>query len=205
MTSTNPVSTALCRCLRWWILYSVHNHNDVNQPCLQCTLQVYSLVDSVHTALNSTQRTCSKGASLLKWFYPLIYRNYIFPMWAEIIFYNFLNFFLFPFVKSFRCKRFIQTACLDVHPPPLQPLSSTHSTFKDNPWPNVPGIIPELTTPTQSEQTIVIVNTYYDVYQPCQDLVQCTNCLINKRANLRKSKKCYSPESALWLWQGIKL
>ena len=157
MTSTNPVSTALCRCLRWWILYSVHNHNDVNQPCLQCTLQVYSLVDSVHTALNSTQRTCSKGASLLKWFYPLIYRNYIFPMWAEIIFYNFLNFFLFPFVKSFRCKRFIQTACLDVHPPPLQPLSSTHSTFKDNPWPNVPGIIPELTTPPQSTHTIVFL------------------------------------------------
>ena len=58
---------------------------------------------------NKSERTCSKGASLLKWFYLVWCRNLIFSMWAEIIFYNF---FSFQSVKSFQSKRFIQTACL---------------------------------------------------------------------------------------------
>ena len=55
------------------------------------------------------ERTCSKGASLLKWFYLVRYHNELFQMWAESIFYNF---FSLQSVKSFQYKRLIQTACL---------------------------------------------------------------------------------------------
>ena len=46
-----------------------------------------------HLKLNDIiERACSKGASLLNWFYLERYWNNLFKMWAEIIFNNFFSF-----------------------------------------------------------------------------------------------------------------
>ena len=102
-----------------WINYfgksfSVSNGNEINfclTNCISLLLPEETLVVGFKV-VSLVRKNLQQRIQFTEMISLVRYRNQIFPMWEEIIFYNFLS---FQSVKSFQYKRFLQTACLMVN------------------------------------------------------------------------------------------